>query len=174
MLRAADPFDAPAYVNERAGPVDGTLTEWVSRAELGTYTASQLLRDSDAMSMAHSLELRVPLLDSRLIETISALPASQRFRGTGNKPLLREMMKDELPASVLDRKERQGFTFPLQEWLAAEDAKALWQWDAPIMRYFRRSELASLQQRYRAGQTHWSRVWGLMALNEWSRRSAHA
>ena len=174
MLRAADPFDAPAYVNERAGPVDGSLPEWVSRAELGTYTASQLLRDSDAMSMAHSLELRVPLLDTRLIDTISALPAAQRFRGAGNKPLLREIMQDALPAAVLDRKERQGFTFPLQEWLGADDAKALWQWDAPVMRYFRRSELALLQQRYRAGQTHWARVWALMALNEWSRRSAHA
>jgi hypothetical protein len=62
----------------------------------------------------------------------------------------------------------------LQEWLAADDARDLWQWDAPIMRYFRRSELDSLQRRYRAGQTHWSRVWALIALNEWSRRVAHA
>jgi asparagine synthase (glutamine-hydrolysing) len=174
MLRAPDPFDATAYVNDRSGAQTGVLAEWVGRAELGTYTASQLLRDADAMSMAHSLELRVPLLDTRLIETVNALPASQRFRGSGTKPLLRSLIQDELPQIVLDRKQRQGFTFPLQEWLAADDARDLWQWDAPIMRYFRRSELNSLQQRYRAGQTHWSRVWAMIALNEWSRRVAHA
>ncbi|HEY0810392.1 MAG TPA: asparagine synthase-related protein, partial [Longimicrobiales bacterium] len=89
-------------------------------------------------------------------------------------PLLRELMKDDLPSVVLERRERQGFTFPLQEWLAADDMSALWQWDAPVMRHFSRSELKGLQQRFRGGQTHWSRVWALMALNEWSRRAQHA
>jgi asparagine synthase (glutamine-hydrolysing) len=174
LLRASDPFDAITHVRERAGDVDDSLAEWVGRAELGTYTAAQLLRDNDVMSMAHSLELRVPLLDTGLVETVNALPAAQRFRGQGTKPLLRELMKDELPPVVLERKERQGFTFPLQEWLAADDARHLWQWDSPVMRHFSRSELSRLQQRFRNGQTHWSRVWALMALNEWSRRAAHA
>jgi asparagine synthase (glutamine-hydrolysing) len=174
LLRASDPFDAPTHVMERAGVVGDSLTDWVGRAELGTYTASQLLRDSDVMSMAHSLELRLPLLDTKLVETVNALPSAQRFRGHGNKPLLRELMKDDLPSIVLDRRERQGFTFPLQEWLAADDTSALWQWDAPVMRHFSRSELSGLQQRFRSGQTHWSRVWALMALNEWSRRAQHA
>lgn len=174
MLRAPDPFDTSRYIAESAGSPGSSLAEWVGRAELATYTSSQLLRDSDVMSMAHSLELRVPLLDSRLVETVDALPPAERFRGPGNKGLLRELMQDELPALVLERTGRQGFTFPMQEWLAADDARKLWTWDAPIMRHFNRGELNALQQRFRAGRTHWSRVWSLMALNQWSQRAAHA
>ncbi len=174
MLGGAGEFDTVSYVNQSAGPVGKSMPEWVARAELSTYTASQLLRDSDAMSMAHSLELRVPLLDTRLVERVNALPSTQRFGGAGNKPLLRQLMKDALPPIVLERRERQGFTFPLQDWLRAGDAKALWHWDAPIMERFDKRELDDLQKRFHAGQTHWSRVWALMSLNEWSRRAAHA
>ncbi len=174
MLRAPVQFDAVNYVTSRAGKVNGSLQEWVARAELSTYTTSQLLRDSDAMSMAHSLELRVPLLDTRLVQTVSRLPAQERFHGSGNKPLLRRIMRDALPAIVLDRGGRQGFTFPLQEWLAGDGARPLWHWDAPIMEHFKEAPLRALQGRFRAGRTHWSRVWALIALNEWSRRNPHA
>jgi hypothetical protein len=50
----------------------------------------------------------------------------------------------------------------------------LWQWDAPIMEHFKEAPLRALQGRFRAGRTHWSRVWALIALNEWSRRNPHA
>jgi asparagine synthase (glutamine-hydrolysing) len=173
MLPGSNEFNAVDYVSRRAGSVAGSLQEWVARAELGTYTTAQLLRDSDVMSMTHSLELRVPLLDTRLVETVNALPASLRFPRGRPKALLREIMKDQLPRVVLDRRERQGFTFPLQQWLAQEDARELWHFDAPIMNHFDRAALADLRPRFDAGYTHWSRVWALMALNEWSRRSAH-
>ena len=174
MLRTHAGFDAARYVADRAGPVTGSVQEWVGRAELNTYTAAQLLRDSDVMSMAHSLELRVPLLDGRLVETVHALPAAVRFPRGRPKGLLRELMKDLLPRIVLERRERQGFSFPMQNWLTLDSARRLWEFDAPIMKYFDRTALAELQPRFRAGRTHWSRVWALMALNEWSRRSAHA
>jgi asparagine synthase (glutamine-hydrolysing) len=174
MLPGAAQFDGVDYITRTAGPVGSSLPKWIGRAELMTYTASQLLRDTDAMSMAHSVEVRVPLLDTRLVERVNGLPAAQRFHGAGNKPLLRQLMKSSLPAMVLERSERQGFTFPLQEWLAADDAQSLWQWDAPIMERFDKTELSNLQKRFRAGRTHWSRVWALMSLNEWSRRVAHA
>lgn len=173
-LAGGDGFDAERHVAEKAGTPRGSLQAWVSRAELGTYTCSQLLRDSDVMSMAHSLELRVPLLDARLLETVNALPEHVRFPRGRPKALLRELMAAELPRMVLERRERQGFSFPLQQWLSEDGARALWNWDAPIMKRFRSSSLEQLAQRFRAGRTHWSRIWAMMALNEWSRRNAHA
>jgi asparagine synthase (glutamine-hydrolysing) len=174
MLRGTVDFDAVGYLADRAGPLEGSAQEWVARAELAAYTSSQLLRDSDVMSMAHSLELRVPLLDARLVDTVSALPPSVRFQRGRPKALLREIMQDQLPRAVLDRRERRGFIFPLQHWLRQDEARSLWQFDAPIMQHFNRAALGDLRERFHAGRAHWSRAWALMALNEWSRRSAHA
>lgn len=173
MLAATKHFDAFQYVRKSAGRAQGNLSSWVGRAELGTYTTQQLLRDTDVMSMAHSLEVRVPLLDRRLLETVSALPAHVRFGGPG-KPLLRRLMAQRLPALVLKRQARQGFAFPMAAWLRGADQRDLWQWDAPIFASFDAHALQRVQQRFREGRAHWSRVWALIALNEWSRRSARA
>jgi asparagine synthase (glutamine-hydrolysing) len=174
LLPEGTHFDAADYIEQRAGPTGAASPDWIARAELGTYTAAQLLRDSDVMSMAHSLELRVPLLDTRLLETISALPNDVRFHGRGNKPLLRRLMATRLPPVVTNRRRRQGFTFPLQQWLMDHAGPELWQWDAPIFQQFERPRLAEVQKRFLTGHGHWSRVWSLIALNEWSRRVAHA
>jgi asparagine synthase (glutamine-hydrolysing) len=172
LLPNAQHFDAEAYVAERAGPAGGAIKSWVSRAELGTYTASQLLRDCDVTSMAHSLELRVPLLDTRLVEAVHALPPEQRFVRGRNKALLRDIMAKRLPAVVLERRDRQGFSFPMREWLGNAIPQ---RFDAPAMQRFNQRALADVSARFRSGHTHWSRIWSLMALNEWSRRtSAHA
>jgi asparagine synthase (glutamine-hydrolysing) len=172
LLPDAQPFDAEQYVAERAGPSSGSVKEWVGRAELATYTTSQLLRDSDVMSMAHSLELRVPLLDTRLVETVHALPSEQRFPANSNKGLLRSIMADRLPAVVMERRHRQGFSFPMQEWLGAD--LRIHRWDAELLEPFDRNALSDVQQRFQAGYTHWSRYWSLITLSEWSGRAAHA
>lgn len=166
-------FDALGYVRGRAAG-GGDVRDWVSRAELRTYTASQLLRDADVMSMAHSLEVRVPLLDTRLVETVLAVPAADRFRGSGSKPMLRAAMAGLLPAEVLARRGKQGFTFPMKEWLASERAAPLWDWQGGVLDSFDRKMLTSVRAGFRAGRTHWSRAWSLIVLNEWHRRAAHA
>ena len=60
------------------------------------YMGNQLLRDTDVMSMRHSLEVRVPLLDDRLVERVLAMPAGVKV-GAGNKPLLVDSVGDLLP-----------------------------------------------------------------------------
>ena len=94
---------------------------WISRAELRTYTHHQLLRDTDVMSMAHSLEVRVPLLDVRLVEYVLRLPAALKTHppggGAGPKPLLTAALGERLPAVIRQRREKQGFTFPFDVWL---------------------------------------------------------
>jgi asparagine synthase (glutamine-hydrolysing) len=70
----------------------------------------------DRMSMAHSLEVRSPLLDHRLVEFAASLPASLKMRGWTGKAILRDTVRRHLPAATL-RKRKQGFSVPLREWL---------------------------------------------------------
>lgn len=164
-------FDAAGYVGERAGEPDSltgaSLKSWVSRAELRTYTLNQLLRDTDVMSMAHSLEVRVPLLDLRLVEQVGALPAQMRFQGRGNKPLLRQIAATLLPAAVLNRTDKQGFTLPLERWLRERVMSDLLDWRGGVFDAFDPRALEQLRQQFRAGHAHWSRIWALSALQGW-------
>ena len=109
---------------------EGDALDQVSRLEISRYMRNQLLRDSDVMSMAHSLELRVPFVDQRLIEVVTSIPAGLRFRP--NKGLLTRAVP-EVPEWVVNQKKR-GFLFPYQKWLnsrwgAVLDATAA---DAPV------------------------------------------
>jgi hypothetical protein len=107
------------------------------------------------------------------VQAVHALPAAQRFPAKRNKELLRRLMADRLPPPVLERRERQGFSFPMHEWLSTHERE--WQWDAPLMQRLDARALADVRQRFRAGRTHWSRMWALTALDHWSRTaSVHA
>jgi asparagine synthase (glutamine-hydrolysing) len=157
-------FDPVGYVEERAGSDQDDLFGWASRAELGVYTANQLLRDTDVMSMAHSLEVRVPLLDERLVEGVLRLPASAK-RGVP-KALLLEAIGEDIPQSVRTRSTKQGFTFPFAPWLRGplrarvrdmvHDAGQVFNLDARTV--------DSIWRDFEEGKTHWSRPWALLAL----------
>src|SRR3954462_75615 len=75
-----------------------------------------LLRDADQMSMAVSLELRVPFLDHELVEYVLGLPASVKKKYRGVKGLLVEACRDLLPTAVYDRP-KSGFVLPMKEWM---------------------------------------------------------
>jgi asparagine synthase (glutamine-hydrolysing) len=80
------------------------------------YLADDILTKSDRMSMAHSVEVRPPFLDHRIVEFAATLPASLKIRGTQQKVLLKQLMKDKLPPAVVQRK-KVGFDIPAHEWL---------------------------------------------------------
>ncbi len=80
------------------------------------FLADDILTKSDRMSMAHSVEVRPPFLDHRLVEFAAKLPASFKIRGTQQKFILKELMKDKLPTEILKRK-KIGFDIPAHEWL---------------------------------------------------------
>ena len=88
----------------------------VSWLELRSYLASMLLRDTDAMSMRHSLEVRVPFLDSPLVEYVLALPESAKRSPAQPKALLIEALGDLLPPEIVGQPKRT-FTFPWEAWL---------------------------------------------------------
>jgi asparagine synthase (glutamine-hydrolysing) len=165
-------FNAPHYVTERAGRNghdpslhDGVFA-WTSRAELSTYTQNQLLRDTDVMSMAHSLEVRVPLLDHRLVEAVLRLPARAHRGSDGPKPLLAAALGDALPPLIRARRDKQGFVFPFDRWMRGplrprleamidESASSPW---------LRRESVQRIWSDYQAGRAQWSRAWALAIL----------
>jgi asparagine synthase (glutamine-hydrolysing) len=80
------------------------------------YLADDILTKSDRMSMAHSVEVRPPFLDHRIVEFAATLPAKLKIRGSQQKLVLKELMKDKLPTMILKRK-KTGFDIPAHEWL---------------------------------------------------------
>jgi asparagine synthase (glutamine-hydrolysing) len=80
------------------------------------FLADDILTKSDRMSMAHSVEVRPPFLDHRIVEFAAQLPASLKIRGRQQKFILKELMKDKLPPAILQRK-KIGFDIPAHEWL---------------------------------------------------------
>jgi asparagine synthase (glutamine-hydrolysing) len=137
--------------------------------ELGGYLSNTLLRDTDAMSMAHSLEVRVPLIDHRVVERLLMVPGRVKVRARQPKWLLVEAVGD-LPREILARPKR-GFEFPFKHWLLGslreqvEDAL-----HQPRLDGLLRAEATQrLWRDFEAGRATWSRVWSLYALGSWAR-----
>jgi asparagine synthase (glutamine-hydrolysing) len=94
----------------------------ISKLEMEGYMANTLLRDTDVMSMAHSLEVRVPFVDSRVAEFVLNLPGEWKLNGNAqNRPkaLLAEVLTDFLPQEFLVRK-KMGFTLPFEHWMRSK------------------------------------------------------
>jgi asparagine synthase (glutamine-hydrolysing) len=80
------------------------------------YLPDDILMKVDRMSMAHSIEVRPPFLDHRIVEFAASLPAEFKIRGTRQKVILKDLMKGKLPPSILQRK-KMGFDIPAHQWL---------------------------------------------------------
>ena len=88
----------------------------IAALELGIYARNQLLRDADVFSMASSVELRVPLLDLRLLKLALSLPPEFHFEGKRGKRVTRRILQNLLGESIPHRR-KMGFTLPWQQWL---------------------------------------------------------
>jgi asparagine synthase (glutamine-hydrolysing) len=152
----------------KLGPVAG-----VSWLEMRSYTVSTLLRDTDSVSMARSLEVRVPLLDTPLVEFVGSLPEAARRRPGAQKALLVEALGDLLPREILGQRKRT-FTLPWEEWLRGPlraRIEASFADPAPsLASYLRPRGTRSVWTDFLAGKTNWARPWSLYVLNEWCRR----
>ena len=82
----------------------------------GCYLPDDILVKVDRMSMAHSIEVRPPLLDHRIVEFAATLPAHFKIRGSRQKAILKDLMKGKLPPAILRRK-KIGFDIPAHHWL---------------------------------------------------------
>jgi asparagine synthase (glutamine-hydrolysing) len=114
------PPDILADLEAAIAPLDAVNAH--SLLELSLYLANTLVRDMDQMSMAHALELREPLLDHVLVETVAGLPGRLKLtpgRRSRTKALLVDALPVGLPQRILRRRKR-GFVFPWDRWLRAE------------------------------------------------------
>ncbi len=159
-------FDYVEHVASRADSPDADDFTWISRAELSTYTHHQLLRDTDVMSMAHSLEVRVPLLDHVLVEQVLKLPAAAKQNGNTPKPLMAQAVGDLLPPMVRDRRDKTGFVFPWEVWLKGDFGRAVDPTRASVPG-LQPQAVRHIWSQFQQGKIHWSRAWTLVALNEW-------
>ncbi len=130
--------------------------------EFGHYLQNQLLKDTDLMSMAHSVEARVPFLDHRLVEYVASLPARAKLAGGPHKPLLLRAMGGAVPREVWDRP-KMGFTFPLAPWMAQRAAELRAQ-SLEGGRLDARA-VGQVWDDFEAGRVHWSRPWALVVLS---------
>jgi len=154
-----------AQAKEEAGAIS-----WL---EMRTYMASTLLRDTDSVSMAQSLEVRVPFLDTPLVEFACALPDAARIQPGVHKGLLRAALAGLIPAEILEQKKRT-FTLPWEEWLRKalrpRLEESLRELTPQLGRHLHAGGVRMVWDNFEHGRTTWSRPWSLYVLNEWCRR----
>lgn len=141
----------------------------VSYLESHFYMRNTLLRDSDFMSMAHGLELRVPFLDRALVEACFRTPGSRKLQGDSPKSLLLASLGIELPREIVNRPKR-GFTLPFEQWLRSEMKPVVedtLRKDDGSRDFLSASAVQDVWSRFLAGQTSWSRPWSLFVLKAW-------
>ncbi|MGA9355819.1 MAG: asparagine synthase (glutamine-hydrolyzing), partial [Terriglobales bacterium] len=133
----------------------------VSYLESTFYMRNTLLRDSDFMSMAHGLELRLPFLDRALVEACFRIPGDEKLQGDTPKSLLLKNLGVELPSEIVNRPKR-GFTLPFEHWLRAEMKPMVEETLSSACgaeSLLNAGAVREVWSRFLAGQTSWSRPW---------------
>jgi asparagine synthase (glutamine-hydrolysing) len=165
----------------------GSTLERVTALCLRRYTCNQLLRDIDAVSMAHSLEVRVPFLDTEVLDLSLSMPDSTKlsrlpakydqlhtYRELGAKRILIDIGRSLLPKDF-DLKPKRGFSMPFTHWLKGllretlEDTLS----ESTVRRrgLLDPSAVAKIRSGFLAGDIDWSRPWLLMMLELWCREA---
>lgn len=143
----------------------------VSYLESRCYMLNTLLRDSDSMSMAHGLEVRVPLIDHQLAKRALALPGSWKLDSRTPKPLLVKALRGQLPNKIVHR-QKQGFTLPFEHWLR-DDLRSMVEeslrkiGNGPLSMLIDQKAVLAVWEDFLVGRTSWSRPWSLYVLQRW-------
>jgi asparagine synthase (glutamine-hydrolysing) len=168
-LQAHDPFDA-FYDHYRLPRIDDALFR-AQYADFKTFLPEQILCKTDRASMAVSLEVRVPLLDHRLVERFVSLPAAQKIGAGRGKLALRRALATRLPARVLDGAKR-GFDTPLRTWLKGPLAPVVEAaiHSLPTDWIDRGVAGARLREHQSGARDHSSLLWSLLVLEHWRQR----
>jgi asparagine synthase (glutamine-hydrolysing) len=144
--------EAPVY-STLNGLAPGNKASWM---EMNMYMQNQLLRDADVMSMAHGIEIRVPLLADDLIRKAFSIAPDVKYKKGLPKYLLTDSFKTELPEIIFNRK-KMGFSFPFTQWLS----------NSNYVKELMASSNAKTQRGYQKflnGQMHWSNLMSLILL----------
>jgi asparagine synthase (glutamine-hydrolysing) len=169
LLAARDPYETAL---ERYAAAPGGDLDRMSHADLQTYLV-ELLMKQDQMSMAASIESRVPFLDHEFVERVAAMPGRLKLRGWQTKAVLRTAVQDVVPPEILARR-KMGFPVPVGRWLRGPfrplvDDLVLGP-RALARGLFDPGALRRLAAAHRAGAAdHGDRLWLLINLELWQR-----
>jgi asparagine synthase (glutamine-hydrolysing) len=171
-------------VARRALPFENTLDRWfedspardfmtqLMMVDVQSYLPGDILTKVDRMSMAHSLEARVPLLDHRIAEFALSLPPSLKFRDGVGKWVLRRALADRVPAGVFTRP-KQGFDVPLRDWFRgplAHRLAALSDHSSGIYEFIEPRAVRRVVDEHRSGRRDHARtIWRVLMLDHWMR-----
>ena len=138
-----------------------------------TYLPGDILTKVDRMSMAASLEARVPLLDHKLIEFVTRIPAALKMRGLETKHIFKRAVRDLAPAEILDRP-KQGFGVPIEQWinnqLRGRIRETLSETRARERGYVEPRYVQTLLDEHEHGRRdHSTQLWALFMLELWHR-----
>jgi asparagine synthase (glutamine-hydrolysing) len=152
------------------GVADRDFATQMMLVDLQSYLPGDILTKVDRMSMAVSLEARVPLLDHVVVEFAASLPSSLKMRDGTGKWIFREAIRELVPRSVLE-KPKQGFGVPLRRWFR-EDLRhrvdALRRPDSPIYEFVDRDAVGRVAAEHGSGRRdHSGMLWRLLVLDVW-------
>jgi asparagine synthase (glutamine-hydrolysing) len=144
--------------------------------DLRMYLPDDVLTKVDRMSMAVSLEVRVPLLDHRIVEFAATVPFEMKYNRGESKRLMKSALKDKVPAALLEQRKR-GFSLPVHRWFRGDAAVAFEEVvlgaDARSAAYLDGAELRALYDAHRAGRRDAGHhLWALMMFEQWLRYAA--
>jgi asparagine synthase (glutamine-hydrolysing) len=165
-----DPY--AAYLRHFNAALDRSALARLLYADQKTYLV-ELLMKQDQMSMACSIESRVPFLDHPFVEFASRVPDSLKLRGSAGKYILKKAVADLLPPEIIYRR-KMGFPTPLRQWLAGPGAAnvpaLLRDPEGLVAAYIDPARLESLLDRHRRGlEDATDRIWRLLNLQIWGR-----
>ena len=171
-LRGYDSFSVmKTYFDRCAGWDPLSRIQYV---DIKTYLADDILTKVDRASMAHSLEVRVPLLDHEVIEYAASIPAAYKLRGSEGKYIFKKMLSALLPAEVLNRP-KMGFSIPLANWFRRElkgsFERQIFAEQSFIGGFFDTQPIRQWWAQHQRGTRDYAPIlWSLLVLEHWGRR----
>jgi len=164
-----DPFHITEHFYHKAD-TDDHLSK-ILYTDLKTYLPGDILMKVDRMSMAHSLEVRAPILDHKVIELAAGIPANLKFRKGEKKYILKKTFETILPQDILYRK-KMWFSTPMADWFRGElngyAATVLFEPKAGLKQFFKPQAIDNIWQQHQSGaRNHATVLWSLLMFELW-------
>ncbi len=164
-----NPFSVTEHYYNKAD-TDNHLAK-ILYTDLKTYLPGDILVKVDRMSMAHSLEVRAPILDHKVIEYAASIPSQLKYKDGEKKYILKEAFKKILPNEIMYRK-KMGLSVPLADWFRGElfsvGQESILGKDSSLNHFFRPEKLASIWNLHQTGKRNYSAIlWNLLMFELW-------
>ncbi|MEA1966983.1 MAG: asparagine synthase-related protein [Thermodesulfobacteriota bacterium] len=143
--------------------------------DLKTYLPGDILVKVDRMSMAHSLEVRAPILDHKVIEYAASIPIALKYNKGEKKYILKQVLKNKLPDEILYRK-KMGFSVPLADWfrdeLKSDVENTLFGANSCISTFFNTDTLHRIWEIHQSGRKNYGAVlWAIYMFELWFQKA---